>query len=176
MSSSERIADLIASRIQDVPNFPRPGVTFKDIAPLLSDGSALGAVIDQWVNQYTGRVDVVAGIEARGFIMAAPVAVGLGVGFVPLRKAGKLPGPTHRLSYDLEYGSATVEIGRNAVAGQRVLLIDDVLATGGTARAGWDLLEHAGGAVVELAVLIELSFLAGRDALAGRSVCSALTI
>lgn len=162
---------LVASRLRDVPDFPRPGVLFKDITPLLHDPEAFGAVIAEVTSRHSGEVDLVAGIEARGFILAAPLACALGVGFVPVRKAGKLPGEVVSQSYDLEYGRATIEVRADAVqTGQRVLLVDDVLATGGTALAAWDLLERLGGHIVGLEVLIELGFLGGRQRLAGRTL------
>jgi adenine phosphoribosyltransferase len=161
----------LRQHIRDVPDFPQPGIIFKDIGPLLADGPALAQVVGQLADRYRGRVDVVAGIEARGFVLAAPVAVALGVGFVPIRKAGKLPGLTHGIDYDLEYGSARLELAHDAVAAeQRVLLVDDVLATGGTAAAACELLTAAGGLVVELAILLELGFLSGRERLAGLPV------
>jgi adenine phosphoribosyltransferase len=161
--------------IRDVPDYPAPGVLFKDITPLLADGplfaeavAALAAVHAQGSGL---EVDVVAGIEARGFIFAAPVALALGAGFVPIRKAGKLPHVTKAAEYALEYGTATVEIHTDAVRpGQRVLLLDDVLATGGTAAAAAGLLEGLGAEVVAVSFLIELGFLAGRDRLPGRDV------
>ncbi len=158
--------------IRDVPDFPKPGVVFKDISPLLADHDGLTAVVAALAT--AGRdadgsvVDKVVGIEARGFILASPVALALSAGFVPVRKVGKLPGLTHRVSYALEYGEASLEIHRDAIApGERVLVIDDVLATGGTVRAACDLVEQCGGVVAGAAVLMELSFLPGRAALEG---------
>ena len=155
MSSLHPFSGLVASRLLYVPDFPRSGVVFKDITPLLGDGEAFGAVIRALATRHTqapGRVDVVAGVEARGFIIGAALAHELGVGFVPVRKVGKLPGATVQRSYDLEYGTATIEIHADAVTpGQRVLLVDDVLATGGTAIAAWDLLTACGAEVLELA-------------------------
>jgi adenine phosphoribosyltransferase len=175
------LRELVLRHIRDVPDFPQPGVVFKDIAPLLGDGPAFAAVIHHLADRYRGliddRIEVVAGIEARGFVLAAPLALALGTGFVPVRKIGKLPGATHRASYDLEYGTATIEVQRDAVRpGQRVLVVDDVLATGGTAQACCDLLDRAGAVVVEVATLIELNFFEGRDRLAGRSVHSLLAV
>lgn len=157
--------------IRDVADFPKPGVTFKDITPLLADHDAFSAVVDALAR--TGRneegrvvVDKVVGMEARGFILAAPVALALGAGFVPVRKAGKLPGATHAVEYALEYGEAILEMHRDAVApGERVLVIDDVLATGGTVAATAQLIELSGGVVESVAVLLELTFLSGREAI-----------
>jgi adenine phosphoribosyltransferase len=157
--------------IRDIPDFPQPGVVFKDITPLLADHDGFSAVID--VLARSGRdadgnvvVDKVVGMEARGFILAAPVALALGAGFVPVRKAGKLPADTHAVGYDLEYGSATLELHRDSIApGERVLMVDDVLATGGTAAATAELVEACGGVVHGVAVLMELSFLPGRETL-----------
>ncbi len=149
---------------------------FKDITPLLADGKAFAAVVDALAVTH-GPVDKVAGIEARGFILAAPVANRLGVGFVPIRKQGKLPGATFAQDYDLEYGTATIEVLTDVfVPGERVLLIDDVLATGGTARASADLVQRAGARLAGLAVLLELSFLNGRVKLADLPVSALLTI
>lgn len=157
--------------IRDVPDFPEPGVVFKDITPLLADHTGFTHVISALAaagrdDQGNPVVDKVVGMEARGFILAAPVALALGAGFVPVRKAGKLPGPTHAVSYSLEYGEATLEVHQDAFeAGERVLLVDDVLATGGTAAATCELVEECGATVSAFAVLMELSFLAGREKL-----------
>ncbi|MEU8270872.1 adenine phosphoribosyltransferase [Sphaerisporangium sp. NPDC049002] len=154
----------ILSRIRDVPGYPQPGVVFKDITPLLGDHAAFSAVIDAIADELD--VDKVVGIEARGFILAAPVACKAGAGFVPVRKKGKLPAETLEASYDLEYGSAVIEVHRDAFApGDRVLIVDDVLATGGTARAAVELVSRAGAEVVGVSVLMELAFLKGRDRL-----------
>ena len=166
--------------VLDVPDFPEPGIVFKDITPLLADPDGFAAVVAGLAE--AGRdehgatvVDAVVGLEARGFILAAPVALALGVGFVPVRKAGKLPPPTRSLTYGLEYGEATVEIREGTVpAGARVMLVDDVLATGGTAAAGAELLEQLGAEVVGLAFLLELDGLGGREKLVGRSVSTVL--
>jgi adenine phosphoribosyltransferase len=157
--------------VVDVPDFPEPGVVFKDITPLLADHTAFSAVIDALAS--AGRdesgataVDKVVGMEARGFILAAPVALALGAGFVPVRKAGKLPRETHAVSYALEYGEATLELHSDSISpGERVLLVDDVLATGGTVAATRQLVESCGGEAVGVAVLMELSFLPGRAAI-----------
>ncbi|MGL5930618.1 MAG: adenine phosphoribosyltransferase [Dermatophilaceae bacterium] len=162
---------VIAGALRDVPDFPRPGVMFTDITPLLGDPEAFSVVIEALADQHGRRVDAVAGVEARGFVIGSALAHRLGVGFVPVRKAGKLPGPTATASYDLEYGSATIEVHLDAIgAGRRVLVVDDVLATGGTAAAAWDLLERIGGEVVGFACVVELAFLGGRRRLAPREV------
>lgn len=166
--AGEQLSALIASLVRDVPDFPKAGVTFKDITPLLDDHAAFTAVVSALAA--TGRdgdgavvVDKVVGMEARGFIFAAPVALALGVGFVPVRKPGKLPWTTRAVDYELEYGHETLEMHTDALAtGERVLVIDDVLATGGTARATAQLIEEAGAVVHGLAMMMELSFLAGR--------------
>jgi adenine phosphoribosyltransferase len=159
------IAELLRSRIRDIPDYPKPGVLFKDITPLLADGPAFAAVVAEMAAGYPD-VDKVAGIEARGFILAAPVALELTAGFVPVRKQGKLPAETYAESYSLEYGTATLEVHTDAFApGERVLIIDDVLATGGTAAATVDLVKRAGATVAGIEVLLELGFLSGRDKL-----------
>ena len=174
--AGDELTRLITTLVRDVPDYPQPGVIFKDITPLLADGKAFAAVVDALAVTH-GPVDKVAGIEARGFILAAPVANRLGVGFVPIRKQGKLPGATFAQDYDLEYGTATIEVLTDAfVPGERVLLIDDVLATGGTARASADLVQRAGARLAGLAVLLELSFLNGRAKLADLPVSALLTI
>jgi adenine phosphoribosyltransferase len=175
-AAEREVACLVAARIRDVPDYPQPGVMFKDITPLLADGAAFRAVIDALAATY-GPVDKVAGIEARGFILAAPVAARLGAGFIPIRKKGKLPGPTFAEDYQLEYGTATIEVLTDAFdRGDRVLVIDDVLATGGTARATADLVQRSGARVAGLAVLLELSFLHGRAKLADLPVTALITV
>src|SRR3984893_4236487 len=150
--AGEERTQLITTLVRDIPDYPQRGVVFKDITPLLADGQAFSAVVDALAALY-GPVDKVAGIEARGFILAAPVACHLGAGFVPIRKKGKLPGVTFAQDYDLEYGTATIEVLTDAFdPAERVLVIDDVLATGGTARATADLVLRAGGAGSGLAV------------------------
>jgi adenine phosphoribosyltransferase len=158
--------------VRDVPDFPQPGIVFKDITPLLADEIAFSTVIDLIVVHFgRGNVDKVVGIEARGFILASPVAYHFGAGFVPVRKKDKLPWETESEEYELEYGSATLEIHRDGVdAGERVLIVDDVLATGGTARATARLVERIGGKVVGIAFLIELGFLKGRQKLDGHDL------
>ena len=155
---------LLRSRIVDVPDFPTPGVVFKDISPLLADHVAFAAAVDAVVAHHgRGTVDKVVGIEARGFLVAAPAAYHFGAGFVPVRKPGKLPLATLETSYDLEYGSNVLQMHTGAVGpGERVLVVDDVLATGGTAAAACRLVREAGAEVVGLSVLLELGFLHGR--------------
>ena len=171
------VRDLVASHLRDIPDFPQPGVVFKDVTPLLADGPALALVVRELAERHRGAVDVVVGVEARGFIVGAPVAYQLGLGFVPVRKAGKLPGETLAEDYALEYGTASIEVHADALApGARVLVVDDVLATGGTAAATCDLVERAGGRVVAFQALVELGFLSGRDRLAGRPVDVVLTV
>jgi adenine phosphoribosyltransferase len=154
---------VLADRVRDIPDFPKPGVVFKDVTPLLGDHVAFSTAVDWLVTHFgRGTVDKVVGIEARGFILGAPVAYHFGAGFVPARKAGKLPGPTRTVTYALEYGAETLELHEDAVLpGERVLIVDDVLATGGTAAATTELVEALGGSVVGLGFLIELGFLGG---------------
>jgi adenine phosphoribosyltransferase len=171
------ISEIVATRLRDIPDFPVAGVTFKDFTPLLSDGPALRAVVQDISGRYAGQVDVIVGIEARGLILGAAVAYELGIGFVPVRKAGKLPGKTHSAEYDLEYGSAIIEVHADAFAGsKKALIMDDVLATGGTARAACELVERAGGSVEAVEVVLELCFLNGRSKLAGRVVHAMLSV
>jgi adenine phosphoribosyltransferase len=153
--------------IRDIPDFPRPGIVFKDITPLLAEADAFQHSIDELANHYhREQLDVVAAAEARGFLFAAPLALALRLPLVPLRKPGKLPHQTHSLRYDLEYGSAELHVHIDAVRpGAHVLLVDDVLATGGTMEASRRLVEKAGGEVVGCAFLIELGFLGGREKL-----------
>jgi adenine phosphoribosyltransferase len=173
---SPRAVDL-AGLVRDVPDYPKPGIVFKDLTPLLADPEGLRAAVDQIVgNHAVGSIDKVVGIEARGFLLAAPVAYLLGAGVVPIRKPGKLPGDVHVRSYDLEYGSNTLEVHQDAFApGDRVLIVDDVLATGGTAAAAVHLVELCEATVVGVAVLLELGFLEGRGALPGLLVQALLT-
>ncbi|MES4903739.1 MULTISPECIES: adenine phosphoribosyltransferase [unclassified Streptomyces] len=163
----EELRGLLLSRILDVPDYPKPGVMFKDITPLLADATAFGALTHALAELCAkhGATKVV-GLEARGFILAAPAAVRAGIGFVPVRKAGKLPGATLGQAYELEYGTAEIEIHADALEpGDRVLVIDDVLATGGTAEASLRLIRRAGAEVAGVAVLLELGFLDGRGRL-----------
>ncbi|HEX9269001.1 MAG TPA: adenine phosphoribosyltransferase [Candidatus Limnocylindria bacterium] len=164
-------ADL-AARIRDIPDFPKPGILFKDITTLLKDGPSFKAAIDGLLEKVrTKHVDVVVGMESRGFILAAPIAYELGVGFVPVRKLGKLPADVVSVEYDLEYGSATLEMHKDAIApGARVLIVDDLLATGGTVAGTIELVEKLKGEIVGLAFLIELTALRGRDRLQGHDI------
>jgi adenine phosphoribosyltransferase len=168
------IAGVIAAGLRDIPDFPEPGVLFKDISPLLADASAFARSIEALAGAAAGPVDAVAGIEARGFLIAGALACELNCGLVPVRKAGKLPPPTVRRRYDLEYGAAEIEVPVEVLDGRRVLLVDDVLATGGTLCAAADLVEQAGGTLAGLGVLLELEFLAGRDRLTGRAPLTSL--
>jgi adenine phosphoribosyltransferase len=171
------VADLVTARLRDIPDFPSPGIVFKDVTPVLADAETFAAVVHDMAQRRSGSADLVVGIEARGFILGAALALELGLGFVPVRKAGKLPGPTMGVSYDLEYGSATIEIHADSfVGGERVLVVDDVLATGGTAEATCRLLEQAGAEVVAVETLVELAFLAGRDRLSGRDVHAVVVV
>lgn len=170
---SEGVAELIAARLRDVPDFPQPGILFKDITPLLADAAAFAIVVGAFA-AVASDVDVVAGVEARGFLLAGAIAGELKCGLVPVRKAGKLPPPTVRRSYALEYGTAEIEVPVHVLDGRRVLLVDDVLATGGTMRAAAQLVTEAGAQVVALAVLLELGPLGGRQALAGLAPLTAL--
>jgi adenine phosphoribosyltransferase len=175
-TASSGLADLIRARIRDVADYPQPGIVFKDITPLLADGAALSAVVAALAAGH-GPVDKVAGIEARGFILAASVACQLGSGFVPVRKQGRLPCPTYAQSYQLEYGTATIEVHQDAFSpGERVLVVDDVLATGGTAEATTDLVRRAGAEVAGVAVILELAFLGGRARLSGGNLRSLLVV
>lgn len=162
----------LKDKIRDIPDFPGPGVLFRDITPLLGDPEGFRQAIDAMSDMLAGLdFDIIAGPESRGFILGAPLAYAMGKSFVPVRKAGKLPYKTRRAEYELEYGAAVVEIHEDAVKpGQRVVLVDDLLATGGTAKAICGLVEELGGQVAALAFLIELDFLRGRDVLAGYDV------
>lgn len=169
------MSDLLArSLIRDVPDFPKPGIVFKDICPVLGSPAAFQEVIDSFVEWADSRSpDVIVGIDSRGFLFAAPMALTVGVRFVPARKAGKLPGSVVSCQYELEYGCASIELQEDAISpGQRVIVVDDVLATGGTAAATARVIEQLGGRVLGLAFVIELGFLNGRSALAGRDVFS----
>ncbi|HLG00823.1 MAG TPA: adenine phosphoribosyltransferase [Acidimicrobiia bacterium] len=167
----------LRSLIHDIPDFPKPGIVFRDITPLLADPTAFRAVIGEMAGRRLGSgVDKVLGVEARGFILAAPVALALDAGFVPIRKPGKLPSAIESEEYELEYGTDLLEIHRDAVSpGERVLIVDDVIATGGTAAAAVRLAERLGGRVVGVSVVIELGFLGGRAKLEGHDVVSLIT-
>ncbi|MGW6281672.1 adenine phosphoribosyltransferase [Kribbella sp. NPDC055071] len=176
------LEQVLTEGIRDIPDYPQPGVVFKDITPLLGDHGGFAQVVEALAAagrdaDGTPVVDKVVGIEARGFILAAPVALALGAGFVPVRKKGKLPAPTYEESYALEYGEATIEVHQDAfTAGERVLVIDDVLATGGTVEACLRLIRRCGAEVVGTAVLLELSFLPGRKRLADEHLTSLVTV
>jgi adenine phosphoribosyltransferase len=167
----------VAASLRAIPDFPEPGVVFKDFTPLLLDVALRDRVVADVVSRNHDRaVDLVIGIEARGFILGAIIADKLAAGFVPVRKQGKLPGDTHSVSYSLEYGTATVEVHSDSIReGQRVLVVDDVLATGGTAAAAVELVERCGGAVVAVEVVLELGFLHGREKLAATRFHALLT-
>jgi adenine phosphoribosyltransferase len=169
-------ASWLKDHIRDIPDFPKPGVVFKDITPLLADVDAFRFAVDAVADHFAGsEVHKVLGVEARGFIIAAPIAYRFGAGFVPVRKAGKLPWDIEREEYELEYGSGLLEIHRDAVhPGENVLIVDDVLATGGTASATVRLVEQLGATVLGLGFVIELAFLHGRDKLEGRDLASLL--
>lgn len=171
-NSAERRA-LIRSLIRDVADFPRPGVVFKDITPLLASHAGYSAAIDELVDAAPPGIDVVVGMEARGFIFAGPVALRLGAGFVPVRKPGKLPGEVYTHSFSLEYGDETLTVHQDAVhSGSRVMLIDDVLATGGTVGATAHLMQLLGAELVHVAVVLELGFLGGRSVLSQSGIDS----
>ncbi len=169
--------ELLLSKIRDVPDFPKPGIVFKDITPLLGDQQAFATAVDLIVDRFVGLgVTRVVGIEARGFIMAAPVAYRLGAGFVPIRKKGKLPWNTLGVDYELEYGTERLELHSDAVSeGDTVLIVDDVLATGGTARAACDVVHELGATVAGLGVIIELGFLNGRERVSDLDIFTILT-
>jgi len=164
----------LKSYIRDIPDWPREGILFRDITPLLENGKALSAAIDYFCGEFTGAdIDYVAAVEARGFIFGPAVAERLGVGFIPIRKKGKLPFDTESVTYDLEYGTDTLEVHRDAIAaGLRVLMIDDLMATGGTMKAACELIEKIGGEIAGINFLIELGGLGGREKLGGYDIKS----
>jgi len=168
--------DALKTRIRHVPDFPKPGILFYDVTTLLRDPEGFRLSIDAMSEPYKGQgIDLVVGIESRGFILGAAVADRIGAGFVPVRKVGKLPSAKIRVSYDLEYGTDSLEMHSDAIdKGQKVLIVDDLLATGGTARATVDLVRQLGGVVAGVAVLVELTFLNGRSKLAGENVRAVL--
>ncbi|MFF9851927.1 adenine phosphoribosyltransferase [Streptomyces litmocidini] len=181
-AQAQDVTELLLSRIRDVPDYPKPGVLFKDITPLLADPVAFTALTDALAGLCSAHgATKIVGLEARGFILAAPVAVRAGLGFIPVRKAGKLPGATLRQAYELEYGTAEIEVhAEDLEAGDRVMVIDDVLATGGTAEASIELIRRAGAEVAGVAVLMELGFLPGRarlePALNGAPLTALITV
>lgn len=166
---SEIKIDQLINRIRDIPDFPKPGIIFKDITPLLADPSAFCTCLQLFEDKFRDRnIEVIAGIESRGFIFGAALATKIKIPFVPVRKPGKLPAETYRVDYQLEYGTDALEIHRDAITkGARVLIVDDLLATGGTAKAASELVTKAGGNVVSIAFVIELSFLDGVKNLPG---------
>lgn len=173
----DSLAALIDSRLREVRDFPKPGIVFKDFTPLLADPAAMRLIVDDVLAEYAGQVDAIAGIEARGFMIGTACAVAMGVPFLPIRKKGKLPAATFTASYDLEYGSETIEVHQDACGpGQRVLIMDDVLATGGTAAAACELVEKTGAQVVAVDVVCEIEALGGRSRLDGRRVRTLLMI
>lgn len=169
--------DALKRLIREVPDFPKPGINFYDITTLLKDPNGLKLTIDALSDEYgSSKIDTVIGVESRGFIFGAPLAYHLGAGFVPVRKPKKLPAETVSVSYELEYGSDTLEIHKDAVGeGHRVLIVDDLLATGGTARAVVDLVEKLGGDIVGLSFIVELTFLNGREKFNGYDVRSLIS-
>lgn len=166
----------LAQMIRDVPDFPVEGIIFKDITTLLKDAAAFRVAVDALAQNYAGKkIDKIVAVEARGYIFGAVLAYQLGTGFVPIRKPGKLPAKTVRETYELEYGTDTIEIHKDAIApGEQILVVDDLLATGGTTRATIKLVEKLGGEVMSVACLIELTFLNGRDKLQGYDVCAVI--
>jgi adenine phosphoribosyltransferase len=173
---SDAVRDVLERRIRDVPDFPKPGILFKDITPILSDPHAFNLCLDAMAEQYDGKpLDVIVGIEARGFIFGAALASRMRKAFVPARKPGKLPAAKQRVEYQLEYGTDAVEIHVDAISqGQKVLVVDDVLATGGTASATCELVKKLGGEVIGASFVIELSFLSGRERMRPIAVSSLL--
>jgi adenine phosphoribosyltransferase len=169
-------AEELRHRIREIPDFPKPGILFYDITTLLKDGAAFKEAIDLMLEPYEGeKIDIVVGMESRGFIFSSPMAYKLGAGLVPVRKLGKLPAETITVEYALEYGSNTLEIHRDSIQpGEKVLIVDDLLATGGTVKGTIELVERLKAEVVGLAFLVELDFLKGRDRLEGRRVTSVI--
>lgn len=177
MAAGQHDRELVASLIRDVPDFPKAGVIFKDITPLLASPAGYRAAIDELVGTVTADIDVVVGMEARGFIFAGPVALRLGAGFVPVRKPGKLPGDVLSQTFALEYGNETLTVHADAIhPGTRVLIVDDVLATGGTVAATAALIERLGGEVAGVSVLMELGFLGGRRLLASQGLAEVVAV
>lgn len=176
-TDSKDKVDYLATLIRDVVDFPKPGIVFKDITPLLRDPKGLPMSIDLLADAFAGeQIDIVAGIESRGFIFGTGVATRLGAGFVPVRKPGKLPAEKLHIEYELEYGTGTLEMHTDAIeAGQRVLLVDDLLATGGTMRAACELIERLGGTIAGIGCVIELAFLDARSKLGSYDIRTFLT-
>ena len=175
--TENRAAQLVSELTVIVPDFPKPGIAFRDLTPVFADGAALRVITDALAAPFVGRIDAVAGVEARGFVLAAAAAYALGIGVLIIRKPGKLPQAVLSESYDLEYGSATLEVQPSTLpAGSRILVLDDVLATGGTLAASIKLIERAGWEVAGVSVVQELSELHGRDALPGREVRSIVAV
>ncbi|GAB3411963.1 purine phosphoribosyltransferase family protein [Flindersiella endophytica] len=174
----EQVVDLLRSLVRDVPDYPKPGILFKDITPVLADPAAFEATVRVMAEPWRDAgITKVVGVEARGFILAAPLALDLRAGFVPVRKQGKLPAETYSRSYALEYGEATLEMHKDALEpGERVLIIDDVLATGGTVAATAELVESCGAEVAGVSLLMELTFLPGRERLPGRNLQILLSV
>ena len=171
MDNGKELEKRIKEKIRSIPDYPKKGILFRDITPLLRDGPLFIACIDAIAEHFEGRVDAVAGVEARGFIIGSAVAYKLGKGFIPIRKEGKLPYDKVKKTYSLEYGEETIEIHKDALAkGERILLVDDLLATGGTAKASCELIESLGGKIAGVAFIIELTDLHGRDKLSGKEV------
>ncbi len=164
----------LKEKIRSIPDFPKKGIIFRDITPLISDGSAFRQAVDEMANKYEGKkIDAILGAEARGFIFGAALAYKLGCGFIPVRKPGKLPYKTYKVSYDLEYGSNAIEMHTDAVKeGENILIVDDLVATGGTAKAQAKLIEDRGGIVAGFCFLVELEFLNPRKLLEGYDVIS----
>ena len=173
----QELAARVAAAMRDIPDFPEPGVVFKDFTPVLLDPALRDLIVRDTVERRRGQVDVVAGIEARGFILGAMIAHELGVGFVPVRKEGKLPAPVHSESYSLEYGTATLEIHQDAVSHhERVLVVDDVLATGGTLAATCELIERCGASVAAIEIVLEIGALGGAEKLSDYDLHCQVTI
>jgi len=171
VESDKELEEKIKEKIRSIPDYPKKGILFRDITPLLRDGPLFRACIDAIAEHFEGRVDAVAGVEARGFIIGSAVAYKLGKGFIPIRKEGKLPYDKVKKTYSLEYGEETIEIHKDALAkGERILLVDDLLATGGTAKASCELIESLGGKIAGIAFIIELTDLHGRDKLSDKEV------
>ncbi len=174
---SNPAAQLVTDLTVSIPDFPKPGIIFRDLTPVFADGGALRVITDALAEPFAGRIDAVAGVEARGFVLAAAAAYALGIGVLIIRKPGKLPQAVLSESYDLEYGSATLEVQPSTLpAGSRILILDDVLATGGTLAASIKLIERAGWIVAGVSVVQELTDLNGRDALPGREVRSIVAV